>query len=248
MSDTPSSTKPDIATAYNDYISKITDASTEFAKMFSMTDMYKHAYSKYFPKNKTNFEKVAEFNTTAAVERLTEKSTTQVFETHPKMIETCLSLIKEEVSELETAVKERDLTETRDALADILYVVYGMAFRLGINADTDFELVHASNMSKFCTSEEEAQETMRNYESLYAQGKSPYPSPGYRFESDTVCTGIESSAPKGNSTATASILNSKPTPGGRELGVGGTGKWVVFEKSTGKILKNINYKPVDLSM
>jgi hypothetical protein len=38
----------------------------------------------------------------------------------------------------------------------------------------------------------------------------------------TVCTGIESSAPKGNSTATASILNSKPTPGGREFSVGGT--------------------------
>lgn len=202
--------KPDIASAYSDYIAKITAASMEFSKMFSMSDMYKHVYDKYLPKDKTNFDKVTEFNTIAAVERVTEKPTNQVFETHPKMIETCLSLIREEVSELEAAVKAHDLTETRDALADILYVVYGMAFRLGINADADFELVHASNMSKFCTSSGEAQKTVRNYEKLYAEGKSPYPTPDYRYELYT-------------------------------------GKWVVFEQSTGKILKNINYKPVDLT-
>jgi len=197
MSNTKSDAKPDNVTAYNEYLANLITAGTEFNKMFS-------------PKNKTNFDKVADFNTTAAVERVTEKPTPQVFETHPKMIETCLSLIREEVSELEAAVKGHDLVETRDALADMIYVVYGMAFRLGINADADFELVHASNMSKFCVSEEEAQETVRNYEALYAQGKSPYPTPDYRYEPDT-------------------------------------GKWVVFEKSTGKILKNINYKPVDLT-
>lgn len=157
----------------------------------------------------SNFAKVADFNTTAAVERITAK-TPSVFDTHPKMIETCLSLIREEVSELEAAVKEHDLTETRDALADILYVVYGMAFRLGINADTDFNKVHESNMSKFCDQEEEAIQTVSNYKLLYEQGKSPYPSPEYRFESVT-------------------------------------NKWVIFEKTTGKILKNINYKPVDLT-
>lgn len=178
--------------------------------MYNMRDMQKYIYGGNDTTTiKTNFEKVSEFNKTAGVERI-DKPSEQVFETHPKMIETCLSLIREEVSELETAVKEHDITETRDALADILYVVYGMAFRLGIDVDTDFYLVHESNMSKFCISEEEAQETVYNYESLYKQGKSPYPSPAYRFEHTT-------------------------------------GKWVVFEKTTGKILKNINYKPVDLS-
>jgi NTP pyrophosphatase (non-canonical NTP hydrolase) len=157
----------------------------------------------------SNYEKVVEFNTTAAVDRV-DKLTPEVFESHPKMVSTCMSLIREEVAELEAAVKAHDIIETRDALADILYVVYGMAFRLGINADADFKLVHASNMSKFCTLEEEAIQTVSNYESLYAQGKSPYPSPAYRYESET-------------------------------------NKWVVFEKTTGKILKNINYKPVDLS-
>lgn len=210
MSNTPSSTKPDIATAYNVYLTKLMEANTEFSKMYSIQDMMNHIYGNKYTTAKTNFEKVAEFNTTAAVERVAEKPTTQVFETHPKMIETCLSLIREEVSELEAAVKAHDLTETRDALADILYVVYGMAFRLGINADADFKLVHESNMSKFCKLKEEAIQTVSNYKSLHEQGKSPYPSPAYRFEQ-------------------------------------ATGKWVVYEQSTGKILKNINYKAVDLT-
>jgi hypothetical protein len=126
------------------------------------------------------------------------------------MIATCLNLIREEVSELETALVNRDLKETRDALADILYVVYGMAYRMGIPADSDFTKVHESNMSKFCASEEEAIQTVSNYESLYSQGRSPYPCPAYRYEPATA-------------------------------------KWVVYEQTTGKVLKNINYMPVDLS-
>lgn len=189
---------------------KLTEAAADFTKQYNVSDMVKHLYGNPSSDQKTNFEKVAEFNTTAAVERITEK-TASVFTTHPKMIETCLSLIREEVSELEDAVKAHDLTETRDALADILYVVYGMAFRLGINADEDFKQVHESNMSKFCATEEEAIQTVDNYKALYEHGKSPYPSPAYRYEKDT-------------------------------------SKWVVFEQTTGKILKNINYKAVDLSM
>ena len=209
MSASSNTNKPDFLSAYNTYMSKLTEAATDFSKQYSVSDMIKHIYGGETTTSKTNFEQVAEFNTTAAVERVTEK-TTSVFTTHPKMIETCLSLIREEVSELEDAVKAHDLSETRDALADILYVVYGMSFRLGINADADFKLVHESNMSKFCNSEEEAVVTVGNYESLHAQGKSPYPSPAYRFEQ-------------------------------------ATGKWVVYEQSTGKILKNIMYKAVDLT-
>ena len=41
-----------------------------------------------------------------------------------------MKLIREEVEELEDAVKNHDLTETIDALSDILYVVYGMGLLL----------------------------------------------------------------------------------------------------------------------
>lgn len=51
----------------------------------------------------------------------------------PKLIRLRLDLIKEEIGELNQAIEQNDIIETRDALADILYVVYGMADVLGIN-------------------------------------------------------------------------------------------------------------------
>ncbi len=56
--------------------------------------------------------------------------------------------IKEETRELETAIDNRDLIETADALVDLIYVVYGMAAVCGIDIDPLFDIVHASNMSK----------------------------------------------------------------------------------------------------
>lgn len=43
---------------------------------------------------------------------------------------------------------ERDLTETADALADMIYVIYGMALELGISLPAVLEQVQASNLSK----------------------------------------------------------------------------------------------------
>ena len=57
-------------------------------------------------------------------------------------------LIKEELSELEQAMKGKDLTEVADALTDILVVTYGGGIAFGINLDDCFDEVHKSNMSK----------------------------------------------------------------------------------------------------
>lgn len=59
-----------------------------------------------------------------------------------------LSLIREELSELESALAERDVVEVADALADLLYVTYGTAISFGIDARPIFEEVHRSNMAK----------------------------------------------------------------------------------------------------
>lgn len=75
-----------------------------------------------------------------------------------------MALIREEMKELEEAVATHDMVETVDALADILYVVYGMGASLGINLDKAFDIVHQSNMSKVCKNEEDAQETVRRYQ------------------------------------------------------------------------------------
>ena len=57
-------------------------------------------------------------------------------------------LIKEELNELELAMKSKNLKEIADALADILYVTYGAGYAYGINLDKCFKEVQRANMSK----------------------------------------------------------------------------------------------------
>ena len=57
-------------------------------------------------------------------------------------------LIKEELNELEYAMKTKNLKEIADALTDILYVTYGAGFAYGINLDKCFKEVQRANMSK----------------------------------------------------------------------------------------------------
>ena len=57
-------------------------------------------------------------------------------------------LIKEELEELNEAIKNKDLLEVADALTDILYVTYGARHAFGIDLDKCFEEVQNSNMSK----------------------------------------------------------------------------------------------------
>ena len=65
-----------------------------------------------------------------------------------KKISLRLNLIKEELCELEEALKKKDIKEVADALTDILYVTYGAGHAFGINLDKCFEEVQRSNMSK----------------------------------------------------------------------------------------------------
>ena len=60
-------------------------------------------------------------------------------------------LIKEELNELEQAMKTRNLKEIADALTDILYVTYGAGFAYGIDLDKCFREVQRANMSKLGT-------------------------------------------------------------------------------------------------
>ena len=57
-------------------------------------------------------------------------------------------LIKEELEELNDAMKNNDLLEVADALTDILYVTYGAGHAFGIDLDKCFAEVQNSNMSK----------------------------------------------------------------------------------------------------
>jgi predicted HAD superfamily Cof-like phosphohydrolase len=92
------------------------------------------------------------------------------------------------------------------ALIDLLLYVYQVG-ELSFDFDSNFDIVHRSNMSKICSSEIEAKATVSSYILKYEAGEVPYDSPYYeRIAED---------------------------------------KWMVRNRSTQKVLKNINYKPVE---
>ena len=64
------------------------------------------------------------------------------------VIESRLRLIREELMELDLALTQKDLVETADALADLLYVVYGTAVACGIDMGPIFAEVHRANMTR----------------------------------------------------------------------------------------------------
>lgn len=100
----------------------------------------------------------------------------------------------------------KDKEKMSEALHRFILAVYEFEVLSNFDADYIFGVIHESNMSKLCVSEQEAQDTVSNYEKLYKEGTSPYDSPYYY--------------PLGN------------------------GLYVVKNRSSGKALKSINYKPV----
>lgn len=58
------------------------------------------------------------------------------------------NLINEEAEEFDAASKKGDIVGVADALADIMYVVYGAAITYGIDLEPVFEEVQRSNMTK----------------------------------------------------------------------------------------------------
>ena len=91
----------------------------------------------------SNFNKVGTFMKTFGQEVKTKPSFSS-----DKINKLRIDLIKEELDELQEAMKNNDLLEVADALTDILYVTYGAGHAFGINLDKCFEEVQNSNMSK----------------------------------------------------------------------------------------------------
>lgn len=58
------------------------------------------------------------------------------------------ALIEEEAAEFRAAVEDGDIVGVADAIADLLYVVYGAALTFGIPVREVFTEVHRSNMTK----------------------------------------------------------------------------------------------------
>ena len=91
----------------------------------------------------SNFNKVGTFMKTFGQEVKTKPSFSS-----DKINKLRIDLIKEELDELQEAMKNNDLLEVADALTDILYVAYGAGHAFGIDLDKCFDEVQNSNMSK----------------------------------------------------------------------------------------------------
>ncbi len=83
----------------------------------------------------------------------------------PKRCELRVSLIAEELKELQEAIENKDIVEVADALCDIQYVLSGAVLEFGLGGKFKdlFEEVQRSNMSKACKTEEEALATIAHY-------------------------------------------------------------------------------------
>ena len=91
----------------------------------------------------SNFQKVKKFMQTFSQE---VKDKTEF--PNKKIVQLRYDLIKEELEELNQAIKDKDIKEVADALTDILYVAYGAGHAFGIDLDECFNEVQKSNMSK----------------------------------------------------------------------------------------------------
>jgi predicted HAD superfamily Cof-like phosphohydrolase len=86
---------------------------------------------------KTNYQKVLDFNT-CFNHKVSNEEFKDVFQNDPKLVTLRLSLIEEEIKELQEAYENDDIVEIIDALSDILYVAYGLCVCFGINIDTKY--------------------------------------------------------------------------------------------------------------
>jgi len=132
------------------------------------------------------------------LDRYTEPSYREIFN---RYVEDLMNAYKG----LENATNNSSFIDTIRNTLDVLYLTYVIGALMGVNLDKSIRMVHESNMSKICSSEEEANKTVQ----WYRDNESRYDSPSFR----------------------KSLF---------------TDGFVVFNESTGKILKNINYHAVDL--
>ena len=74
-----------------------------------------------------------------------------------------VNFIQEELDELKEAIENKDIVEVLDAILDIAYVGLGngaMVFGLKDKIEAGYAEVQASNLSKICSTEDEAIETV----------------------------------------------------------------------------------------
>ena len=126
----------------------------------------------------------------------------------------------------ECLLVKKNIIELYSVLIETIINTFQLGFLLRININNIFDIVHNSNMSKLCKSEEEAKETVSFYNHKYEMYNNHYQEFCERF---------------GKDSEEAKILYSPyDSPYYYKSG----NYYLVKNKSTGKALKSINYIPV----
>ena len=129
-------------------------------RLNSRSNKYPFLMNKNMKKSVPFIDEVEEFN--EVMGKSWQNRTTPTID--PKDAQFVIDFITEELDELKEAVKEKDIVKIFDALLDITYVGLGngaMVFGLKDKIEKGYAEVQASNLSKICFSQEEAEETVR---------------------------------------------------------------------------------------
>lgn len=94
-------------------------------------------------------------------------------------ISNVLSKLKNDFTTLKMSLENKDQTQWIELLHEFIVYVYRFQYVRNYDSDRVFTIVHESNMSKLCKSEEEAKLTVEKYASEFKDEKSPYDSPYY---------------------------------------------------------------------
>lgn len=117
-------------------------------------------------------------------------------------LETINKSLQDSYTDLETSCNKKDFDDVILNIYKVIKYTYLFGIHIGIDLDKSFEIVHNSNMTKICDTEELAIETVQNYKN----NDNRYDTPNYK---------------KNN------------------FG------YVIYNESTGKILKSIKYTPAN---
>ena len=98
----------------------------------------------------TQYQKVRDFNVAFGVNIHEPFNILSIIE-HADLAKLRFNLIEEEILELDDAIKDNNKKEIIDALADILYVVWGAGVSFGLNMDEEYknylQLLNITNLS-----------------------------------------------------------------------------------------------------
>jgi len=150
--------------------------------ILSMLDQNMNDNEKYMIENMTNFERTKHLydyknknNGNLKKPILKEYTKNINDDKYKKDLQKLLNMINNNYQDLELSVEDQDFEQIVEYVMLLLHNTYLFGVKIGVNLDDSFTIVHDSNMTKICNSEELAQQTV----AWYKTNDSRYDTPIY---------------------------------------------------------------------